>query len=145
MVLLMEAEQRELNNKLCNILTKAAEEVAQQFGERYKVGFFRYEGCAFGLTRFEDNPPRDVFYFQKTHKKFINFAQDFLGMLTFPINRALFPKGCGEDTVQVSANFLINELPIVADIRDRKYEPIIRKHLNEFALQNNKNIEYSNL
>ncbi len=135
--------RKEFNGKLSDALTRAIEDVGKQFGDKYVLGYFEFDGVVGGLTRYGDCPPADVFYFQRDHGKFRNFAQDFLGMITFPVNKPLFPRGCGEDTVQVSVGFSI-DAPVCIGIYDKRYDSIVRKHLDEFAQQNDRTVEYVN-
>ena len=133
--------REEFNGKLHDVLTRVIEDVGKQFGDKYVLGYFEFEGIMLGLTGFGDCPRTDVFYFQRGHEKFRNFAQDFLGMLAFPANKNLFPRGCGEDTVQVGVGFS-TDAPVCVGIHDKRYDSIIRKHLNEFAQQNYRIVEY---
>lgn len=133
--------REEFNDKLRDALRISIKDVEKQFGDRYALGYFEFEGVVGGLTKYGDCPPADVFYFQRDHGKFRNFAQDFLGMIAFPVNKTLFPRGCGEDTVQVSVGFS-TDAPVCVRIHDKRYDPVIRKHLDEFTRQNDRIVEY---
>lgn len=135
-MVIQEIELSVLNRELKDKLLRAAEEIEKRFGERFAVRHFYYEGSYPFLQ--SPQPAAEVFYFNRPG--FMAFANDFIGMLVFPHSSG----GCGERSVQVIADpNYAEDVPIYVHVHNKKYEPIVRGNLDDFAEGSNRKIEYS--